>query len=90
MVRLDPEGALRSHEIREYFDKQGIFPDTIPAEAHWNLSHVERSIAWIKELLTKMSLDDEHDVHGLLPHATYVWNQREMVRGYSPYQLSRQ
>ena len=90
VVRLDPEGALRSHEIREYFHKQGIFPDTIPAEAHWNLSHVERSIAWIKELLTKLSLDDEHDVHGLLPHATYVWNQREMVRGYSPYQLSRQ
>ena len=86
VVRLDPEGALRSHEIRQYFDQQGVFPDTIPAEAHWNLSHVERSIAWIKELLTKMSLDDELDIHSLLPHATYVWNQREQVRGYSPYQ----
>ena len=33
--------------------------DNVPAEAHWNLSHVERCIGWVKEFLTKSSLEKD-------------------------------
>lgn len=86
IVRLDPEGSLRSHELASYFDKQGFFPDVIPAEAHWNLSHVERCNGWIKKLLAKLAVDDEYSPQELLAHARYIWNHRESVRGFSPFQ----
>ena len=44
--------------------------DNVPAEAHWNLSHVERCIGWVKEFLTKSSLekdDREPDQLGTCP-----------------------
>ena len=31
-------------------------------------------------------MDGEHELQELLNQATYVWNQRENARGYSPYQ----
>ena len=89
IVRTDPEGAWRSEEISEYMQNNGIAFDTIPAEAHWNLTHVERSIQWLKEFLSKSSQNnEEHSFQDLLGHAVYVWNQREIVRGYSPFQLA--
>ena len=61
--------------------------EIIPAEAHWNLSHVERSIGWLKELLNKLVGEtDDSSVEQLLAQATYVWNQHENVRGYSPFE----
>ena len=87
VVRSDPEGAWRAHEIVNYFNKHGIQQEVIPAEAHWNLSHVERSIGWLKELLSKLVGEtDDSSVEQLLAQATYVWNQHENVRGYSPFQ----
>ena len=48
VVRTDPEGAWRSQEIDDYFERRGIQQDCIPAEAHWNLTHVERTIEWLR------------------------------------------
>lgn len=88
MLRTDPEGAWRSKEIDEHFSKQGILMDKIPAEAHWNLSQVERGIQWVKELLTKIAKEDpDADVDLLVNQATYVWNHKEVVRGYSPFHM---
>ena len=87
IVRTDPEGGWRSKEMSEYMQSNGINFDTIPAEAHWNLTHVERSIQWLKEFLSKSAQDTEgQSFQELLSHAVYVWNQREVVRGYSPFQ----
>ena len=86
VVRSDPEGAWRSQVIQDYFTGQGTMLDIIPAKAHWNLSNVERSIQWVKELLSKLAQDTDMDVSNLLSHATYIWNQHENVRGYSPFQ----
>ncbi|CAK9012567.1 Retrovirus-related Pol polyprotein from transposon RE1 (Retro element 1) (AtRE1) [Includes: Protease RE1 [Durusdinium trenchii] len=47
VVRSDPEGAFRSEEMLNFFSERGIHLDHIPAEAHWNLSHVERCIEWV-------------------------------------------
>ena len=86
VVRSDPEGAFRSEEMLNFFSERGIHLDHIPAEAHWNLSHVERCIEWVKEFLTKTAGDAEQDVAQLIQHAIYTWNHRETVRGYSPFQ----
>ncbi|CAK9006036.1 Retrovirus-related Pol polyprotein from transposon RE1 (Retro element 1) (AtRE1) [Includes: Protease RE1 [Durusdinium trenchii] len=86
VVRSDPEGAFRSEEMLNFFSERGIHLDHIPAEAHWNLSHVERCIEWVKEFLTKTAGDAEQDVTQLIQHAIYTWNHRETVRGYSPFQ----
>lgn len=93
LVRTDPEGAWRSHEVTDYFERRGIQWECIPAEAHWNLTHVERTIGWVKEFLTKMAMQEEESTYEeLLTHAIYTWNHRETVRGYSPFQhaLGRQ
>ncbi|CAK9089508.1 Copia protein [Durusdinium trenchii] len=86
VVRSDPEGAFRSEEMLNFFSERGIHLDHIPAEAHWNLSHVERCIERVKEFLTKTAGDAEQDVIQLIQHAIYTWNHREIVRGYSPFQ----
>ncbi len=87
VIRMDPEGSWRSKEIWDYFQQQGIMLDSVPAEAHWNLSHVERCIGWVKEFLTKISLErDDLEPEQLLSQAIWTWNHREVVRGYSPFQ----
>ena len=87
VLRTDPEGALKSKEFLEHFQQQGTMVDKIPAEAHWNLSNVERGIEWVKELLTKQSMENEAmDYDQLLSHAICTWNHREIVRGFSPVQ----
>ena len=92
VVRSDPEGAFRSQEILDFLGERGVHLDHIPAEAHWNLSHVERCIEWIKELLSKTADTSEADADTLVQQAIYTWNHREMVRGFSPFQhaLGRQ
>lgn len=87
VIRMDPEGSWRSKEIWDYFQQQGIMLDSVPAEAHWNMSHVERCIEWAKEFLTKTTLErDDVEVDQLLSQAVWTWNHREVVRGYSPFQ----
>ena len=87
IVRADPEGSWRSKAIEGFFQQQGVNLDLIPAEAHWNLTHVERTIEWLKEFLSKYATDnDELTYSSLVTQAVYTWNQREKVRGHSPFQ----
>ena len=53
LIRADPDGACRSKELDQHFQQLGIETDNIPADARWKISVVERSIQWIKELMTK-------------------------------------
>lgn len=53
-MRLDPAGSWTSAEVAQYLDDQGIEQDVIPAEAQWQNSFVERSIASIKHVMDKL------------------------------------
>lgn len=86
-LRVDPDGALRSHEISEFCDQQQIFLDIIPGEAHWKIGICERSIQTVKHLLEQVA--QEHpDTSGedALAESIRVMNTRELHRGYSPMQ----
>ncbi|CAE7378923.1 RE1, partial [Symbiodinium pilosum] len=87
LIRADPDGACRSKELDQHFQQLGIETDNIPADAHWKISVVERSIQWIKELMTKCAGENpQHSHEAILAQAVRTWNQREPVRGYSPFQ----
>ena len=86
-LRVDPDGAFRSHELSSYCDANNIFLDIMPGEAHWKLSLCERGIQGVKELLSKMAQDfPDVSFVDLLSEAIRVFNSREQIRGYSPVQ----
>ena len=61
--------------------------DPIPGDAHWHISPLERAIDWIKETLSRLSLEDQgRNTSEVVAQAIAVWNQGEMVRRFSPYQ----
>ena len=87
VLRADPDGACRSKELDLHFQQLGIETDNIPADAHWKISVVERAIQWIKELMSKCASEHPEFTHeAILAQAVRTWNQREPVRGYSPFQ----
>ena len=87
VVRIDPDGACRSRELDQHFQSLNVELDHIPADAHWKISIVERTIQWIKELMSKCAIDHpEYDHEMILCQAVRTWNQREPVKGYSPFQ----
>ena len=86
-VRYDGEGTWRSRQIDDMFSKLNVMLDPIPGDAHWHISPLERAIDWIKETLSRLSLEDQgRNTSEVVAQAIAVWNQREMVRGFSPYQ----
>ena len=87
LLRSDPDGACRSKELDQHFQSLEIEVENIPADAHCKVSVVERVIQWVKELMSKTAV--EHPEWGsevLLAQAIRTWNQREPVRGFSPFQ----
>ena len=86
-VRFDGEGTWRSRQIDDMFSKLNVMLDPIPGDAHWHIAPLERAIGWIKETLSRLSLEDQgRNTSEVVAQAIAVWNQREMVRGFSPYQ----
>ena len=86
-LRVDPDGAFRSHGLADFCDQQRIFLDIIPGEGHWKLGVCERSIQAIKELLQKVCQDHpDSTIEDALSECVRVLNNREVVRGYSPIQ----
>ena len=87
VLRADPDGACRSRELDNHFQEVGIETENIPADAHWKISVVERTIQWIKELMSKCATDHPDWPHeAILAQGVRTWNQSEPVRGFSPYQ----
>ncbi|CAK9109669.1 Actinidain [Durusdinium trenchii] len=86
-LRFDAEGTWMSRELDAHFSKNQVMLDPIPGDAHWHLSPLERSTAWLKELLSRLAQSDAQIApHEALAQALATWNQREMVRGFSPYE----
>lgn len=54
-IRLDPAGPWRSENVVSYFESIGVEVDNIPAEAHWQISIVERTIQGVKHVNPRRS-----------------------------------
>lgn len=86
-LRVDPDGAFRSHELSEYCDRNHIYLDIIPGEAHWKLGVCEKGLQSVKELLLKVFLEiPDSTPEDALAECVRALNCREVVRGYSPVQ----
>ena len=86
-LRLDPAGAFRSHLVEEYCDRRNIFLDIIPGEAHWKIGACENGIKGIKEVVAKLcACEPDISLEEALSTAIRTFNQRDMVRGFSPVQ----
>ena len=87
ILRYDAEGTWRSKALDSAFSDMGIMLDPVPGDAHWHISPLERSIAWVKECLSKLALQEpQMDTQAALASALEAWNNREVVRGFSPRQ----
>ena len=86
-LRADPEGAWRSKALESFFENQNVELVRIPAEAHWQLSYVERAIQCAKAVMNKLAKEDPSiTASEALSEAIRTANEREVVRGYSPAQ----
>ena len=86
-LRLDPAGSFRSTSLEAFCDRNDIFLDLIPGEAHWQIGIAEQAIQGLKVLMTKMC-EQEPDLgpEEALSEAVATFNRREMIRGFSPMQ----
>ena len=86
-LRVDPDGSFRSNELSEYCDRNHIFLDLVASEAHWKIGICEQAIQGAKSVMTKVAMDDPGlSAQEALAEATRTFNNRELVRGYSPIQ----
>ena len=86
-VRVDPAGAFRGHMIDEYFSSRNVLLDTIPAEAHWQLSLAERSVQTTKSMMTALALEfPEMRVQELFARVLWAQNAKDQYLGFSPMQ----
>ena len=86
-LRLDPAGAFRGQAVEEFCDRHQIFLDIVPGEAHWKISVVEQAIKGVKELMQKLLTDEpDLDTREALAVSVRTFNQREIIRGFSPAQ----
>ena len=86
-VRVDPAGPWLNKAADEYFADRGVFLDTIAAEAHWQLSTVEQSIKSVKGVMEQLAAEfPDMLMEELLGRSIWVCNDREIFKGYSPFQ----
>ena len=86
-LRLDPAGAFRSQQVVDFCDKEGIFLDNTPADAHWQIGVCEQAIKGVKEVMTKICMNlGEVDSGSALASAVLAFNARDQVRRFSPLQ----
>ncbi|CAE7454855.1 RE1 [Symbiodinium sp. CCMP2592] len=86
-LRLDPAGCFRSTAVENFCDRHDIYMDVIPGEAHWQIGIAEQAIQGVKHLMTKLhEHDSELTPEQTLSLAVATFNQRELIRGFSPVQ----
>ena len=67
--------------------KHNIFLDIIPGEAHWKIGACENGIKGVKEVVAKLcACEPDISLEEALSTAVRTFNQRDMVRGFSPVQ----
>ena len=86
-IRLDPAGAFRSRILDDCFSNRKVMMEHIPAEAHWQLSIVERAIQSTKEVMSSLHSEfPEMTVQELFARSIWAQNSRDQYLGFSPLQ----
>ena len=86
-LRLDPAGNFRGQDVVSFCDRHSIYLDNIPGEAHWQIGATEQAVQGIKQVMSKLaSSDPDMSAEECLSLAVNTFNQRELVRGFSPVQ----
>ena len=86
-LRVDPDGTFRSHDVANYCDRYNIFLDIVAGEAHWKIGVCEQAIQGVKTVMDKLVADDpDISAADALSEAVRTFNNRELVRGYTPIQ----
>ena len=86
-LRLDPAGSFRSSAVESFCDRHSIYHDVIPGEAHWQIGLAEQAVQGIKGLMSKIcESDPATTAEEAISMAVSVFNQKEMIRGFSPVQ----
>ncbi|CAE7422915.1 RE1 [Symbiodinium sp. CCMP2592] len=76
-----------SHALEHFCDKQGIHLELVPGEAHHQIGVCEQAVQGIKEVMSKIcARDPDTTTEEALSLGVSVFNQREMIRGFSPAQ----
>ena len=87
VLRVDPAGAFRSHDLDRFCDEHQIYLDVVPGESHWQIGLCEQAVHGLKELMTKLAREaPEVTAEQALSEAVRTFNHREIVRGFSPAQ----
>ena len=86
-LRLDPAGSFRSQAVRDYCDRNQVFLDLVPGEAHWKVGVCEQAVQGLKTVMEKLcQAENTLSAEEALATAVRIFNQRDVVRGYSPAQ----
>ena len=86
-IRVDSAGAWVSEKADTYFSERGVYLETIPAEAHWQIGIVERAIQSMKAVLDSLAQEfPEMSEEELVGRAVWIGNARDLYRGFSPLQ----
>lgn len=85
-IRLDPEGAFKSWELTQWAQERSIEILPCAAEAHRQISLVERMIQTIKQTVKQILQAGQYDAWDAVVQACQTHNGFERVSGYSPYQ----
>ena len=86
-LRLDPAGSFRSQAVRDYCDRHQVFLDLLPGEAHWKVGVCEQAVQGLKTVMDKLCrAEGTLEAEEALATAVRVFNQRDLIRGFSPAQ----
>ena len=87
LIRVDPEGAFKSHEFREWCAARGIEVQMAAGEAHWQIGIVETHIRLLENQLSLMENElPDASIDELVGHCVAAKVRRQTFEGYSPLQ----
>ena len=87
VIRVDSEGALKSHEFRVWCAARGIEVHMAAGEAHVQIGIVETHIRLLKNQLSLMEDElPDASIDELVEHCVAAKVRRQTFNGYSPLQ----
>ena len=87
VIRVDSEGAFKSHEFREWCAARGIEVQMAAGEARWQIGIVETHIRLLKNQLSlKEDKLPDASIDELVEHCVVPEVGRQTFDGYSPLQ----
>ena len=87
VLRIDPAGCFRRRVLDQYLLERHIEVQHIPAEAHWQISVVERSIQTVKAMMSALVAErPSMPTQEAFARALWATNHRDQYHGYSPLQ----